>query len=551
MCVGGVEACGDLDGIDNVESIESSSLWNGREICIIERDIKFDFYLKAMEQIDELLHSEIQAHHYALLDLEEEICEEISENLDRYADFAYLAACTHPLNRDFSFVHPNQYSTDILQCKNIFKSAAKGVKKTAKKVGKEVKRSAGKVADFVKEHKKEILIGAAVVAVAVGGYLLIGALAANAAGVGALGTLEALGSSGRRREDEEDNPEPSDPKNPPPPKDNAKALGFHTEPSLQSPIASYFDSLGREFSPENNGSPSERIAALPHEFKLPENIPPLSDNTKSTSPPASPSIPPLQSSIANHFDSLKSNALRSESVFALPNEMNPNRSCRTQTEGLRLPGRQIGFINGMLTPFKDHQNHLQYIKKFAGDLSIEGVYNHSNSLPIDLGEIFIFNYHGVAPRTGDLLLENWTHFHEENKDNPNAKYLQIAHSMGTLQTRAALLRAPQEIRDRVIVIAVGPAITIPEDLCYSAVHYESDDFVHYGEDLVKYFQAANCCEDDRMGFLEELQKKQERLTSLEPHPEAPLWGHPFQNPTFKEILERNIESYLDQEGQYQ
>ncbi len=82
-----------------------------------------------------------------------------------------------------------QYHAEIFECKSFLKSVAHGVKKISSKV----KHAAHKVAHFVKEHKKEILIGAAVLAAAGGIYLLSGALAGSV-----LATPE---DTGRKRED--------------------------------------------------------------------------------------------------------------------------------------------------------------------------------------------------------------------------------------------------------------------------------------------------------------------------------------------------------------
>ena len=84
---------------------------------------------------------------------------------------------------------------------------------------------------------------------------------------------------------------------------------------------------------------------------------------------------------------------------------------------------------------------------------------HGGSLQTPL-EILTMNYLGYSPHTAALLRKTFTDFHEANKDNPNAKYLQLCHSQGALHLRNALQGLPQEIRDRVIVLAIAPAAII-------------------------------------------------------------------------------------------
>ncbi len=262
---------------------------------------------------------------------------------------------------------------------------------------------------------------------------------------------------------------------------------------------------------------------------------------------------PLQSAISSFLAALGGHvnipASVIDSVGPLPIgsiSSSPMKSCHFKTEGIKLTYKRIGFIPGMNTSFEEFKSHLNHIKKFAGDMSIEGVYNHSNGKGIDLAEIFLLNYGGTAPLTADLLLENWTQFHLENVDNPDAKYLQTAHSMGTILTKDALEKAPKEIRDRVIVVAIGPAVIIPKELCYESYSYASkNDLVHLGEDL--YMYCLRVCNDDshQEELLKQLAANKQRLILLDPHPDSEGMDHACESPTFDEPLERHIKTYLE------
>ena len=229
----------------------------------------------------------------------------------------------------------------------------------------------------------------------------------------------------------------------------------------------------------------------------------------------------------------------------------PSKSCHFQTDGMKFKGLGIGFINGMKTSCVEHWSHLNHLKKHAGELSIQGVYNHSNSTVVDLLEIFALNYGGIAPITANLLLENWTQFHEENKDNPRAKYLQFTHSMGTIQTKTALERAPQEIRDRVIVVAIGPAVIIPENLCFDSYHYASKkDGVHLGENIVTLGAVGSLNQAWQREAFEQLIENKKQLIILEPHPDATGMDHDFESPTFEKVIKGHMEDYFTNKGQY-
>ena len=228
--------------------------------------------------------------------------------------------------------------------------------------------------------------------------------------------------------------------------------------------------------------------------------------------------------------------------------INEPKSHRVIIEGVRVPGFRIGAVNGMNTSREEAIKHLEYIQKFTNGMAIHGVYNHSNQLIVDALEIFFLNYGGAALVTKDLLIKEWTQFHEENRDNPNAKYFWLAYSMGTILTRNALLAVPQEIRNRVIVVSIGPAIVIPEGLCYQSISYASKrDKVHWGENIYNYITALTAATEDEnpMTNYRGLMKNKEKLIFLEPAEGSNGLDHDFESPTFAKELQRQIEHYLN------
>ena len=209
----------------------------------------------------------------------------------------------------------------------------------------------------------------------------------------------------------------------------------------------------------------------------------------------------------------------------------------------------IAGINGMNTSVQQATNHANYLNRFTPDQSISWVYNNSHGAVADLAEIFTLNYLGISPNTGQLLQENWTAFHEENKDNPHAKFLQFCHSQGAIHVRNALAGLPEEIRNRVIVVAIAPGAVVPKSLCYESFNYASKyDIVPHGE--LAFTSAFDSSETGISKRTEMVLELQNQLILLDPHPDAKGLDHDFQSPTFTDIIEKHIKNYIMNNGEY-
>lgn len=235
--------------------------------------------------------------------------------------------------------------------------------------------------------------------------------------------------------------------------------------------------------------------------------------------------------------------------YVEPIDPAPPKSSNYITEGTRPTTWRIGGINGMATSYEEMKERREYINQFVPGQSIDWVYNKSNSPPIDLCEIFTCNYPGFSPNTANLLIDNWTKFHEENSSNPNAKYLQFCHSQGALHMNNALMQAPPEIRDRVIVVAIAPAKVVPKELCFKSFNYASKyDLVPLGA----LFQAG-LFDLEEVGVSNRVQlalKDKEQLILLDPDPDAKGIDHDFMSPTFRELIEQHIKDYINNKGEY-
>ncbi len=514
MSIDCIESLGDVSGTENWPSNIFTPLWNGRAIQHIEtRDAQYglicQFFAKAFEHIQELKVSLLNVERRDFLDLGEEIDDDVESGLSCTIQNSFAFA--RPSRPDFVLADSSYCDAEIIGCKSLLKTAVKGVKKCSKKVSKKVKKAAEKVAHFVKEHKTEILIGIAVAAALTGAYFISGALVAGT------GAAQAPDGSGRKREDE-DEPQSIDPE-----------LKTITDKHLTAHAQV-------EHYPQVNVSPQ---SAPPSEILLPPSNP-----IKSAITGFVDSIQRGVRALLSHFSSEKTST---EHAQVMPE---PNKSCLIKTEGVKKPGVQIGFINGMNTSLSESMNHMEHVRQFVGDLHVEGVYNHSNTPPVDMAEIFLLNYAGIAPNTGKLLVENWSRFHEENIHNPDAKYLQLTHSMGNILTKDALQMAPQEIRDRVIVAAIAPAVIIPQGLCHDSFHYASKkDVVHYGENAHTILMAAFNQEQDQSGMWNQLRDNKERLIILEPCANAEGLDHDFESGTFGKTFKDHITEYLSKRAE--
>jgi len=236
-------------------------------------------------------------------------------------------------------------------------------------------------------------------------------------------------------------------------------------------------------------------------------------------------------------------------TFVPENLPPPKESMRFETPGPKYSQMAIGGINGMKTPFDGSTHHAAYLSKLVGGLSISWVHNQSHGVLGDLGEILATNYLGFSPNTAQLLTETWKEFHTENKDRPNAKFLQFCHSQGAIHVRNALLHAPTEIQDRVIVVAIAPGVVVPGELCYKSFNYASKkDIVHYGE--LGYWGAWSSNETGLSHAEEKAMQERQELELLEPHPEATGIDHDFESPTFEQHMRDVLKNYAQQKGEY-
>ncbi len=228
----------------------------------------------------------------------------------------------------------------------------------------------------------------------------------------------------------------------------------------------------------------------------------------------------------------------------------PETSCRLSTIGDRSPPHlRISGINGMNNSMGEAVSNMEYLSSFVPDKSIDWVYNRSHGPVIDFLEI-LMNYRGYSPNTEQLLSENWMAFHEGNKDRPHAKYLQICHSQGAIHVRNTLAKLPEEIRNRIIVIAVAPGAVVPKEICFRSFNYVSKgDIVPKGELVFTRAFDPNECGISKS--VERALDYHDQIIWLEPDPDMNKDVHSFQHPVYEADIRRSINDYLKNNGEYQ
>lgn len=427
---------------------------------------------------------------------------------------------------------------------------------------------------FWKKHKKEILIGAAivaiitvvvVVAVCTGGT---GAAAAGAAGSAALGACE-----GEKKE----KPAKSEPKvEPQPPVElsiNRNELLFQESGVVfDGQYTRYTDILLNrvEYHPPEIASSPEIQPPTFLDVQTHYETPTFWNNPYSTdfldSLGAQPNGPKEETfSItdlipqagtqqtpvckekpwsANFLDALVQ-GFREGPEMLEPHTFLPNHQFSTIvfTEGIRDPRKGLGLGNGMNTTLEEAVGHANHLAQFAQGHSVDLMYNNSHGPLIDMLEILTLNLRGCSPNTADLHRQVWDNFHKYNLDRPQAKYLQFGHSQDSVHIFNALKKAPKEIQQRVIVILFGPAVVIPKGLCFKIVYYACEgDVAPYAEILDAGITG---------GFLKGLPValRHDDIIWVPRHPNTKN-PHDFRDPAFNEIKKEHIEDYLKRNGEY-
>lgn len=228
--------------------------------------------------------------------------------------------------------------------------------------------------------------------------------------------------------------------------------------------------------------------------------------------------------------------------------LNSIQSAKFIVGGNRSPSGHILWINGINNSFEESRASGSYIQSLSGGETVTGIYNFSHGPIADLFKTAFINHMGFSPITALLLQKEWEAFHVANANRPNLKILQVCHSQGAIHVKNALQNSPQEIRDRIIVVAIAPAAIVPAELCFQSYNYGSEkDFIPKLSP-VRPLQPIDDVIIPR--FEKETATYRDELILLSPHPLAENFDHSFQSPTYLEALENRLEDYKLHGGEY-
>jgi len=187
------------------------------------------------------------------------------------------------------------------------------------------------------------------------------------------------------------------------------------------------------------------------------------------------------------------------------------------------PNTKIVYCNGIMNPYSDSFNSAKYLSQLGKGVLVNGIHNSTHGFPNDLYESFVglMCFRGTQPSR--LIKQEWDDFFANN--GPDAVLLHFCHSQGAILTRNAINDYPEELRKRIIVVAIAPAAYISPDLCKEVYHYVSSrDFVPYFD-----FRGRIECRDT--------------IHYLEAHENAGIWDHNFNSPTYEKVIEKHIDKY--------
>jgi hypothetical protein len=379
----------------------------------------------------------------------------------------------------------------------------------------------GKVCSrFWKKHKKEILIGIGIVA-AVTTVVVVAAYASGAlAGIlvgGAKAGLDEIG-----KEDEKNRKAPEKPNN-----------------SLSEGVVFQEKSIvvnDQTFSQEDiltGDKKEEFISSLRSQME---------DTLNARE--AILSYRPWEINQWGMEPSLPQNSIQTKDFRFIPLEMPRVDASKSGEEGRRSLKLYVNSMPGINNTPEEAADNAKYLSTLGNGIDVNVIPNKSHGAIIDIMEAGILNYAGFSPNTAAALGKSWTAFHEETKHtDPEVKLLQFCHSQGSIHVKNQLDRTPKEIADRIILVAIAPAALFSENICAENVRLASKrDFVPHLEGFLR--GTTDSPEDGISESTKQAWKNQELVIVLEPHPDADLFDHSFQSPTFREEITRIINRYI-------
>lgn len=134
------------------------------------------------------------------------------------------------------------------------------------------------------------------------------------------------------------------------------------------------------------------------------------------------------------------------------------------------PKGRIGYVNGIKTAFdRVKWDAEQFSEHLAQGYNIHVMYSATYGTKLDMFKCAL-GFSEIVMPTVKLIHKQWIEFFEKSID-PEEKYLQLCYCAGSIEVYNALRNFPEELRTRIIVLAIAPAHTIPQKLAYKVYNY--------------------------------------------------------------------------------
>lgn len=190
--------------------------------------------------------------------------------------------------------------------------------------------------------------------------------------------------------------------------------------------------------------------------------------------------------------------------------------------------RGIGFINGIMNNFDEAKSSLDLFSAL-GNVKIRGVYNATHGLFADLKECW-YGWYGHSTRPSRKVIKLWDEFFDKHqidgKDDPDAKFLMIAHSQGAIHVKNALKAYSPERRQRIYVMLVAPGVYPNSKLCADMVVYR----VYW--DFVTWF-------DFKAGE----RNAKDKIIQLKPDKKEHYIDHVVQSKTYRPFIQKHLNAF--------
>lgn len=254
----------------------------------------------------------------------------------------------------------------------------------------------------------------------------------------------------------------------------------------------------------------------------------------------------------NLYAYVKNNPLRyhdPNGLFALPNfisNLNPLRkglpkvsyfdSYETlqpwypQSKGLTLGKPDVSnvgiiFVNGINNSEQDTYKNMEYISQLSGGYNVEAVYNATHHVSMDLVECALNLCYIATPPVRELH-KKWDEFFDRSSDD--AICFTICHSHGEIIGRDAGLCYDVNRRERIIICGIAPGAYAYKETFRSVKHFRVSGF----RDPIPRI--------DIFGS----RRVKDTIVTLPSHPQAKLHDHDFRSPSYRRVLNREINDYI-------